>query len=112
MTTRTDHATEAERAMRQVLNACETDENTGALVGIIAAQTHATLALVEQQRIANLIALASMAEDDSKHEVVAGTLGNEAVWTLATTMMNEPDDEFEIVYPNIAAALGIGADHG
>lgn len=54
----TDHYTEANRALQQTLNYSETDENTGALVSIAAAQVHATLALAEQQRIANLIALA------------------------------------------------------
>lgn len=56
----TDHYAEANRAVNQVLDYSETDENTGALVSILAAQVHATLALAEQQRIANLIALASL----------------------------------------------------
>jgi len=57
MTERIDHAERARHTMRQTLDCCETDENTGALVSMAAAQVHATLALVEQQRIANLIAL-------------------------------------------------------
>lgn len=85
---------------------------SGAIADALAAQTHATLALVEQQRIANLIALAGMAGDDSKHEVLAEVLGNEAVWTLATTKMIGPDDEFGIVHPDIAEALGIEVADG
>ena len=54
--TRIDHAKEARRALRA---AAETpsDVETVADPWILSAQVHATLALVEQQRIANLIAL-------------------------------------------------------
>ena len=101
MTERIDHAAEAQR-LGKIATVQAGAEPVAPL-----AQFHATLALVEQQRIANLIALASMADDDSKHEVIAGTLGHEAVWTLATTKTLGLDDEFEIVHPDIAAALGI-----
>ena len=104
---RIDHAARSRRHVEKTLSRYETGEDAGAIVVTLAALNDATLALVEQQRIANIIALASMAEDDSKHEVI-GTLGNEAVWTLATTKMIGPDDEFEIIHPDIAAALGIG----
>ena len=105
MSDRIDHTARAYGVLRSVGSVSMAPDE--ATVSVIAAQTHATLALVEQQRIANLIALASMAEDDSKHEVLAGVLGNEAVWTLATTKTDGLDNEFEIVNPDIAAALGI-----
>ena len=107
MTERIDHAARSRSRMEKTLSSYETGEDAGAIVVALAALNDATLALVEQQRIANLIALASMAGDDSKHEAIAGALGNEAVWTLATTKMIGPDDEIEIVHPDIAAALGI-----
>lgn len=106
--TRIDHAARSRSRMEKTLSNYQTGEDAGAIVVALAALNDSTLALVEQQRIANLIALASMAEDDSKHEVNAGVLGNEAVWTLATTKMIGLDDEMEIVHPDIAAALGIG----
>lgn len=105
--TRIDHAARSARRMEQTLSSYGTGEDAGAIVVALAALNDATLALVEQQRIANLIALASMAGDDSKHEVISGTLGIEAVWTLATTKMIGLDDEFEVIDPDIAAALGI-----
>ena len=106
---RIDHAAKALQRIMWVneWQAREGDLPETHLADALVAQTEATLALAEQQRIANLIALAGMAEDDSKHEVIAGTLGIEAVWTLATTKMIGPDDEIEVVNPDIAAALGI-----
>ena len=110
--TRIDHAARSRRRMEATLSSYETGEDAGAIVVALAALNDSTLALVEQQRIANLIALASMAEDDSKHEVLAGELGNAAVWTLATTKMIGPDDEIEVIDPTIAAALGIEIPQG
>lgn len=105
--TRIDHAARSRRRIEATLSSYETGEDAGAIVVALAALNDATLALVEQQRIANLIAMASMAGDDSRHEVAAGVLGHEAVWTLATTRLIGPDDEIEMVRPDIAAALGI-----
>ena len=110
--TRIDHAARSRRRMEETLSSYETGEDAGAIVVALAALNDATLALVEQQRIANLIALASMADDDSKHEVIAGELGVEAVWALATTKMIGPDDEIEVIDPTIAAALGIKMPQG
>jgi len=61
MTERIDHAAEARRGL-SVLDAPDTILIADALS---AAQVHATLALVEQQRIANLIALGIIFNDDS-----------------------------------------------
>lgn len=53
----TVHVKEAQKILEHTLSYDVTDDNTTALVNIGAAQIQATLALVEQQRIANLIAL-------------------------------------------------------
>ena len=58
MIDRIDHTAESQRILDHMLSVCETDENTTALLYAQAAQVHAMLALVEQQRIANVIALA------------------------------------------------------
>lgn len=54
MSTRTDHAKEAQEWIMRALNPTDAFERSSAAK---VAQVHATLALVEQQRIANLIAL-------------------------------------------------------
>lgn len=84
MTDRIDHAKEAERALAKALN-----ENWPEFVPV--AQVHATLALVEQMRIANLIAL-------------RGARGGELREGLLFT--DNPDNWGEL-NPDIAAALGI-----
>lgn len=55
--TRIDHVAKANSLLRSV--ASEPMTSAEATVSMMAAQIHATLALVEQQRIANLIALAN-----------------------------------------------------
>ena len=62
MAERIDHAAEARKTSEQTLSYGEYSEDTGAIVSMIAAQTHATLALVEQQRIANHIAYVALLE--------------------------------------------------
>ena len=80
---------------------------------IAAAHVHATLALVEQQRIANLAALASLAgRDEDVHEEVAA-----AAYGALNAMIRYQDvpnghagpDEVAALRPDIAAALGIKA---
>ena len=56
-TERIDHSAEARKITDQTLSYGNYGEDAGAVVSMIAAQVHATLALVEQQHIANLIAL-------------------------------------------------------
>ena len=51
--TRIDHAARSNRRMEQTLSSYETGEDAGAIVVALAALNDATLALVEQQRIAN-----------------------------------------------------------
>ncbi len=90
--TRIDHAKEARRALRA---AAETpsDVETVADPWILSAQVHATLALVEQQRIANLIAL-------WQGSPVLGEYVLEGTDSLFS--------ELDQLNPEIAAALGIG----
>ena len=88
MTDRIDHAAAARRHIEWAWREDEgaTDATTIALL----AQVHATLALVEQQRIANRIALSSLTyEIEDAHNAI----GQRALHQL----------------PDIAAALGIKA---
>lgn len=67
---------------------------------LTAAHVHATLALAEQQRIANLIALADLA--DRKYGNYAGTGGLTAVFEYGDTLESNMR-----LRPEIADALGI-----
>ena len=72
---------------------------------IAAAHIHATLAVAEQARIANLIALAKLAgrDEDAHEEVAAAAYGANG---------HSGPDEVAVLRPDIAAALGIEAvDH-
>lgn len=104
MTDRIDHAAEATRSLADadrfasVNCPLETGEHKADIIAT--AQVHATLALVEQQRIANLIALAK--ETFATHEA------SEALGTFATAKSGERIG----LRPDIAAALDIEAvDH-
>lgn len=76
----------------------EGDTDVTNTVVALHAQVHATLALVEQQRIANLIALVAADPDG---------LGRSAYSALAVM---SSDRQRTILDPDIAAALGIGDD--
>lgn len=94
MTDRIDHAAEAVA----LLNLAVTAQHQGDPRHLIAAaQAYAALALVEQQRIANLIALTK--ETFAAHEA------REALGTFATAKLGEQIG----LRPDIAAALGIKA---
>ena len=80
---------------------------------IAAAHVHATLAVAEQARIANLVALAKLAgRDEDVHEEVAA-----AAYGALNAMIHYQDvpnghmgpDEVAALRPDIAAALGIKA---
>ena len=108
MSKRIDHAAKASQCIawatewqREVGSNAAT-ETTHALI----AQTHATLALVEQQRIANLIALAN-AHHASKSYDDFEVARHAAVYALIDYRWHGPDDVRPIVLPNISAALGI-----
>lgn len=92
MSERIDHAAEAVRLIELSSVPPYTDESRTLLA---AAQVHATLALVEQQRIANLIALSQVQDG----------LCASAYSALAVM---SPDRRRTILDPNIAAALRIG----
>ena len=92
MSERIDHAAEA----REWIDAAA--RHPGAISTAILAQAEATLALVEQQRIANLIALVAADPDG---------LGRSAYSALAVM---SSDRQRTILDPDIAAALGIGDD--
>lgn len=105
MSERTDHAAEAQLIIAHT----EGKELNRAAVMLTQAQVHATLALTEQQRIANLIELSKrgyMLEDP------LAELGNEAanalVYVDATTgsQINGPDDIFQ-VRDDIKKRLGL-----
>ena len=73
MSDRIDHAAEAREYIAAALGAVTADP---AVIVALLAQAEATLALVEQQRIANLIAL-------GYGHTVAGALGIEDPWRAA-----------------------------
>lgn len=62
-TERIDHAATALRTLGQIRGV---DEATNQVTLAIEAQVHATLALVEQQRIANTIAISQISNGDSR----------------------------------------------
>ena len=106
MSERIDHAANSRRAIDTVHDwqgrEGETDAAMLAEVGI--AQAEATLALVEQQKVANLIAL-----DTNRHartERSGSYWGGDLLWVPGPT----PASNMHI-NPSIAAALGIGANH-
>lgn len=91
MTERIDHAAEARRALAA---AAETPADVeGADPWLLAAQVHATLALVEQQRIANIIAMVAGSDPD------------------ATSMLYQRDEDLwnapSELNPQIREALGL-----
>ena len=93
---RIDHAARANNVLRSV--ASVSMASAEATVSVIAAQTHATLALVEQQRIANLIALFNIEN--------AGLFTSAANRGLIEHFSEHGDWDYRI-RPDIAAALGI-----
>lgn len=102
MTDRIDHAAAARRHVEWAHEWQGDEGSTDAtnIATVLLAQTHATLALVEQQRIANLIALTQ--ETFAAHEA------REALGTFATAKLGEQIG----LRPDIAAALGSKAvDH-
>lgn len=78
---------------------------------LAAAQVEATLYLAEQQRTANLISLASLAERQDIHEELEAA-SHLALWTLLTyvTVEDDPDTEVVVFEQDIAATLGTELD--
>ena len=80
---------------------------------IAATHIHATLAVAEQARIANLIALAKLAgRDEDAHEEVAAAAYGALNALISYQDGHSGPDEVAVLRPDIAAALGIEAvDH-
>lgn len=111
--THIDHTLEA-LGLRQL--ASSTDHGPSAANLIAAAQVHATLALAEQQKVANLIALAKLAgREEDVHEEVA-EVAYEALNALVRLKVvpngHMDPNEVTVLRPDIAAALGIKTDWG
>lgn len=101
----TDHVKEALNELGQIgANLPYPSHPADGAVAI--AQVHATLAVAEQLRIANLIALASLPEPDS-HGEVRELLRGDALHTLAEWKRINPDDETPVIVPEIKEALGL-----
>lgn len=108
MSDRIDHVFEA-LGLRQL--ASSTEHGPSAANLIAAAHLHATLALVEQQKLANLIALAKVAgREEDVHEEVA-----EAAYEALNALVHfkvvpnghmDPN-EVTVLRPDVAAALGV-----
>lgn len=105
MTDRIDYAAHANRNLGSVVG----QNPDVALVYAVAAQAQATLALVEQQRLANLIALA-----ESCHPLLREQVADDAAATL--TVAREHDEEgmggWHELSADVAAALGIEVRNG
>jgi hypothetical protein len=108
---RIDHVAEARRLLSAEANGGTQAERALLLQGAMqAAQVHATLALVEQQRIANLIALAS--GEGSSWDEALPILRDEAAAALMefertpATPFSGPDD-YPVVRVEIRKALGL-----
>ena len=104
MTDRIDHAALAAQMARDAVSTSRSGAQVIAGMLAATAQVHATLALVDQQRIANLIALAGASDSirarQQAEEVLYQPTPIQAGIDLPLT-------------PDIAAALGIKAvDHG
>ncbi|MFT4281212.1 hypothetical protein [Microbacterium sp.] len=110
MSERIDHAAEARRLASMIV---EGDDPTivtmQAMVNTVGAQVHATLALLEQQRIANLISLMQMqTECDENTEMLAAEAMHgliEYVRTPATPLADP--DEVAKLRPDIREGLGL-----
>ena len=100
MSDRIDHVARAERLI-EAARGRTVSRDAGAVVESLLAQAEATLALVEQQRIANLVALA-----DTLREVPANQIVVDARGVLFVYREHEMGGWVEL-HPDIAAALGI-----
>ena len=104
MTDRIDHAALAAQMARDALSTSRSGAQGIAGVLAATAQVHASLALVDQQRVANLIALAG-----PRNPILRDQVAEDAAEALAT--FHEHADlalgGWHEVRPEIAAALGI-----
>ena len=100
MTDRIDHAALAAQMARDALSTSRSGAQVIAGMLAATAQVHATLALVEQQRIANLIALAGASDSIRARQQAEEVLHQPTPIQAGIDLPLTPD---------IAAALGIKA---
>ena len=102
MTERTDRVAAAERLLTYLASRDGGPDVTLSAEAVTqAAQVHATLAIAEQLRIANLVALAT-----ARHPMLSEQVAEDAARTLAVFVPHSMGGYFH-VRPDIAAALGI-----
>lgn len=101
MSKRIDHYRKANKALdiAQLFAHTAGSTDIGQIMNVLVGQVEATLALVEQQRIANLLAIAC-----GTSEGAMSTVARDLAYM--TLIENGPDG---MIRPEIAAALGIGA---
>ena len=106
--TTTDHAQDHIRIARDCLGMADKKpkKHLRSLAWSLAAQAHATLAVAEQLRIANLIALGSIG---SAHRVLADQVSADAAKTLAEFHAHETPEVggWWQLRPEIATRLGL-----
>ena len=100
MPDRIDHAAEAQKVLAMLSVWGYPSEM------LARAQVNATLAIVEQLRISNLIALANASHMSESFDDTEEAQ-RQAAYKLIAYRKLDPDDELPVIAPDIAAALGI-----
>ena len=90
-----DHKAEALSKCQQIAGV---DEQTNQITLAIEAQVHATLALVEQQRIANLLTLADLSNPRAETQIIADA-------RAALTDYHEHEDPDHGGWPELKPAI-------
>ena len=103
MSERTDHAVRARRTAESVLKATSSESFHASLAH---AQVDALIAIGEQQRIANLIALAACAANPDVHGALSEA-AHSVLDALIVAVQDSLDDEHIEITDDIKAALGI-----
>ena len=104
MLDRIDHAAEAQKVLAMPTSAWGSPSEM-----LAGAQVHATLAVAEQLRIGNLIALANASHMSNSFDDTEEAQRQSAYRLIAYRQL-DPDDELPVVAPDIATALGIDHD--
>ncbi len=107
-----DHAAEARSLLADNPGAPERGPEWGAVLAL-AASAHATLALVEQQRIANLIALANCHPapdeewDEPMNNLIAEAQNALCGWEIGEGSQFSGPDEYPVIRDEIRKGLGL-----
>ena len=104
MTDQIDHAAEAQEVLAMPTSVWGSPSDV-----LAGAQVHATLAIAEQLRIGNLIALANASHMSESFDDTEEAQ-RQAAYKLIAYRKLDPDDELPVIAPDIAAALGIDHD--